>query len=417
MGILDLLFRRSPEASSSSRIHANAGAFLSFDDPRLVEYLRSGTATTSGVSVSVESAMRNPAVFRSLSLISQTIGMLPLHLLEKNTKEKARDHPLFRVLHRKPNDYQSAYDFRVLMQLRALVKGNAYALIVRGARREVLSLVPLNPDRVTPIQGSDWRVSYRYEPGGGGHQTFAPEEILHIRNMPDMGSNGVLGVSLVRQAADAIGLALAQDLAVSRLFKNGSFVPLALSTKDKLSDIAIKRLKDSWASGYAGADNAGKMPILEEGLSPVAIASTAKDAQTIELRKHQIEEIARVLGVPRPLLMMDDTSWGSGIGVLGQFFVRYGLNPWFDAWQQAIERSLLTDAEADRFEVKFNAGVLLRGSMAEQGDFLAKALGAGGHQPWMHADEARDFMDLPVRDIPPNTMLGHNGGPPLKDGA
>jgi len=118
--------------------------------------------------------------------------------------------------------------------------------------------------------------------------------------------------------------------------------------------------------------------------------------------------------------MIDETSWGSGIDALGQFFVRYGLNPWFEAWQQAVERSLLTDDEADQLEAKFNAGALLRGSMTAQADFFAKALGAGGQQAWMTPNEVREMQDMPPNpdgDTLGNPMLGHNGGPPLDQGA
>ena len=113
-----------------------------------------------------------------------------------------------------------------------------------------------------------------------------------------------------------------------------------------------------------------------------------------------------MFGVPRPLLMVDDTSWGSGIDVLGQLFVRYGLNPWFTAWEESIQRDLLRDDEQDKFYAKFNAGALLRGSMKDQADFFAKALGSGGHYPWMHPEEVRDLSELRARDDLPAPIGG-----------
>ena len=187
------------------------------------------------------------------------------------------------------------------------------------------------------------------------------------------------------------------------MFKNGTLVGGALSHKGTLSDPAFERLQASLAE-KEGADNAGKNLILEEGMEWKAYGSNAKDSQMTELRKLQIEEIARVSGVPRPLLMVDETSWGSGIEALGQFFVAYALNPWFEAWQQAVERCLLNDDEVEIYEAKFNPGALLRGSLKDQADYLSKALGAGGHQPWIHYDEARSTMDLPDRERPINPM-------------
>ena len=126
MGISDFFRRRSAPADKVE-LHASSvgGVFFGFDDPRLVELMRSGDASSSGATVNVESAMRNTSLFRAVSLISYAIGMLPLQLINEQTKEKATEHPLYRLLHREPNNYQTAFDFRTLMQLRALVKGNA----------------------------------------------------------------------------------------------------------------------------------------------------------------------------------------------------------------------------------------------------------------------------------------------------
>lgn len=411
---------RAPDAGDShlASVVQAYGEFYSLDDVAAIEFFREGRISTTGLQVSPAAAMRNPAVFRSVSLIAQTVGMLPLHLIDKTTKEKARDHSLFSILHRKPNDWQSAYDFRMLMQMRVLVKGNAYAIIVRSpVTKKVLRLIPINPDHVKPILRADWTMAYEYRPPGKGLVTYPAGDILHLRGMSE---DGISGMSLVSQAADAIGLALAAELAAARVFKNGSFINGTLNTAQKVSEPALLRLKETWRQFYAGADNAGMTPILEEGLEYKTIGLTSKDAQHNEVRGRQIEEIARVFGVPRPLLMVDDTSWGTGIEALGQFFVRYGLNPWFEAWQQAIERSLFTEADARDYEVKFNSGALTRGSLKDQGDYFAKASGAGGHRPWMTANEIRDVLDMPAHDegdALDNPMMGHNGGPALEGAA
>lgn len=392
MGLLDI-FRPQPAKAqrSASAPRADAAEFYSLDDPALIEFLRAGRPTSTGLHIGVHEALKNPAVFRSVSLISNAIGMLPLHLIKSETKGKATDHPLFKLLHREPNNWQTAFDFRSLLQSRALVKGNGYALIVRS-RGKIIRLIPLDSDRVNPVQNSDWSVSYEYRPPQGGKRTLAPEEVFHLRGLS---LDGISGLSLVRQAEEAIALATAADLALGRVYKNGSFVDGTLETDGKLSDTAYARLKLSWEQRFSGADNAGKTPILEEGVKYASKAPNPRDAQSNETRARQVEEIARVFGIPRPLLMVDETSWGSGIDVLGQFFVRYALNPWFEAWQQAIERSLLVDDEKDQYQAKFNAGALLRGSMKDQGDFFAKALGAGGQSPWMTQNEVRDVLDMP----------------------
>lgn len=375
------------------------------DDPALIEFLRQGYEAASGAVVTTESAMRNTSLFRAVSLISYSIGMLPLQLIDEATKEKAVSHPLYRLLHREPNNWQTAFDFRSLMQLRALVKGNAYALIVRANTSRgpgtIVRLIPLDPDKVKPTQNADWSVSYKYQPATGAQRIFQPSEIFHLRGLS---LDGINGLSLVKQARDAIGLALSAELAAGRLFKNGAFVGGMLKHPGKLSDPAFERLKASMAE-KEGPENAGKTLIGEEGLDYVPFGQNARDSQMTELRKMQVEEIARVTGVPRPLLMVDETSWGSGIEALGRFFVQYALGPWFEAWQQAAERSLLTDREKDTLSIKFNPGALLRGSTKDQADFFAKALGAGGGPGWMKPNEVRGLSDLPADADPASNKL------------
>lgn len=390
--------RSEPAPANPVRPQASGGEAMvvyGLEDPRMAEFLRGGLLTASGAFVGVEQALRNPAVFRCVELISSAIGMLPLHLLRADDEgniEKARDHALFDILHSQPNAWQTAFEFRSQMQATALLhdKG-AMALIVRS-RGRVLRLVPLDSERMTLKQNDDWSISYVYRRKNGSSVPFAPEEILHLRGLT---FDGINGVSRVRKASEAIGLALQAERATARLYRNGSFVDGVLETKGKLSDEAYDRLKSSWENRYAGADNAGKTPLLEEETTYKAIGGSAKDAQAHEMRKLQVEEIARVFGVPRPLLMMDDTGWGTGIEQLSIGFVRYSLNPWFRAWTEAISRSLLTPADrAAGLYAKFNAGALLNGTLKDQGEFLARMTGAGGSRPIMTGNEARGFLDL-----------------------
>jgi len=376
-----------------------AQTFTGLHDPRLLEFMRGGG--DGGTSISAREAMKNTAVFRCVTLISYAMGTLPLHLIDSETKEKKRDHPLFKLLHREPNNWQTAFNFRQLMQRRALINGNAYALIVRSGGK-IMHLVPLNPELVEPRQRKDWSVEYVYRPASGGERVLEPSDVLHVYADSE---DGIVGTSMVKVAADAISLARDTEKAQARLFKNGMLVGGALVHPGKLSPEALEFLRKSMESRYQGAENAHRWMILEEGMKPEKFANTAQDSQQIETRALQVEEIGRAFGVPRPFLGVDDTSWGTGVDVLGQIFVRYALNPWFTAWEQAIKRSCMTEDEKEQLEAKFNAGALLRGSMKDQGEFFAKALGAGGHQPWMDYEEIRETMDLPGKVIAPNPLV------------
>lgn len=422
-------FRRTATTSASAaqvpEVSANVGTpqfFNGLDDPRLLEFIRSGGdlgSEDAGISVTPKLALRNPTVIRCVSLHVFSIGMLPLHLHRQSDNAKADEHPLFRILHRRPNAWQTAFEFRTLMQQRALGasgdgrRGDAFALIVRSGQK-ILQLVPLKTELVTPRQRNDWSLEYVYQRPGGGEVVYQARDIFHLRS--GLSEDGISGLSTVKLAADAIALALQTQRAAARLFRNGMMVGGALSHPQKLSPDAYERLKASMEERLSGAENAHRWMILEEGMQANPFAQTGRDSQSIEQRKFQSEEISRPFGVPRPLINLDETNWGTGIDVLGQFFVRYGLNPWFEAWQQAIERSLLTEAEADTYAAKFNAGALLRGSVKDQGEFFAKGLGAGGHQPFLHPDEVRDWLDMPKRDDlpPPAGQMKGNGDEPTQ---
>lgn len=397
-------FRSAAPASAAAlppaatRVSALNDSMLVGDltDPYLAEFLRAGLASSSGAVVTPESALTNTAVFRCVSLLSYAMAMLPLHLYRQgDAREKASDHPLFRVLHRKPNGWQTAFEFRQLMQAWALIHGDAYAAKVRRGDR-VIALLPMDPRRMVVEQRDNLEIRYRFTAKNGGQRDLSADEVFHLRGFT---LDGITGRSLVRQASEAIGLALQAEKAAARLFKKGMMAggALQMPQNKKLSNEAFDRLLASMQE-HEGADNSQAWMILEEGLQANPFQTTAKDSQHLEMRAHQVHEIARVFGVPRPLLMLDDTSWGTGVDVLGQFFVRYGLSPWFEAWEQSIARCLLSDREQDEYYAKFNAAALLRGSMKDQAEFFSRGLSVNNQQPWLHVEEVRDWMDLPLRD-------------------
>lgn len=384
---------KEKKAKNKSRPRADSGGlvFEGLNDPALLEFIRSGQIS-GGVGIDGRKALCNAALYRCITLISQSIGMLPLNVLHNDDgRETATEHPVWKLLKRQPNKFQTAYEFKSLLQSHVLQYGNAYARIIRS-RGQVIQLVPIHPMAVQVKQRDDWSVHYVVTRKDGGLLDFEADEILHLRDLTD---DGLEGMSRVKLAKRALGIAFDAEDAASRIFSEGVMAGGYLATDKALSDKAYNQLQESLQKRYSGKANAGRFMILEEGLKAEKWGNTASDAQHIENRNHQIEEIARMFGVPRPLLMMDDTSWGSGISELGVFFLKYGLLPWFTMWEQALTRSLLTPAEQDRLIFKFNAGALLRGSLENQAEFFAKALGSGGHGAWMTQNEVREISDLP----------------------
>jgi HK97 family phage portal protein len=402
-GFIDrLLGRNTPEQQSERRVYADVGSFSGFDDPYLLKFILGGLETSAGELVSVETALKNPAVLRAVSLISNSAGMLPTYVYRVQADEDrslAKDHPLYKLLLKQPNTYQSAYDFKLLLQQRALTKGDGYALIlrapdVRTGKKRPIGFVPLDPDRMEPVQNVDWTVSYKYNPMRGGQIIYSSSDILHLRGLS---LDGIHGLSMVKQIAEAIGLARGAERAAARLFRQGVMAGGAIKMQPgskPMSQPAFERLKQQLEELHSGSQNAHKWLVLEEGAEPTPIAQNAKDSQLIESRKMQVEEVARASGVPRPLLMMDDTSWGTGVIALSQLFVTFALQPWFTAWGQAIERSALDDAEKGQVEVAFDPSELLNGSIIDQSLFFTRALGSGGGKPFMSQNEVRTKLRM-----------------------
>jgi HK97 family phage portal protein len=395
MKLFGLTIGRENAEMSLPKISALGATPYAWDlnDPRVADYLRGGRATTSGKTVTERSALSNATFFRAINLISSAIGMLPTNLLKKTAagSEKATGHPVQRLLRVKPNDWQTPLQFKAYMQGRALLYGNAYAFKVQSSGR-VIALIPMDPTRVVVSLGADWRRSYRWTKPNGSVVTLSQDEVFHLA--APYSSDGISGEALLNVAAEALGLAETADEAASRLLRNGAYVGGVLKHPKSLSKEAVERLANQFAERHGGAENAGKWLVTEEGLEAQPFGINGQQAQGLEQRKHQAEEVSRYTGVPRPLLMFDETSWGSGIEVLGIFLVTYCLQPWFTAWEETTERSLLTEAEQATFDVKFNAGALLRGSLKDQAEIMSKMIGGPGAAGWGVPNEARDMMDM-----------------------
>ena len=396
-------FRRWGAAEAPPRPRAETGSivFTGLDDPALLDFIRNGQIGESN------KLLRNTASLRCLSLIGHGLGMLPTSLYMAGPgKQVASSHPGHKLLRIKPNPWQTPMEFKSQMQLLLETEGNAYARIIRAGSRPI-HLIPFEKGRVEAKLGSNWRMQYRCTTENGGQITLDQDEVLHVR---DLSLDGVSGLSRRQLSREVFELAEQAQKAAANVFKTGVMAGGSIEVQAALSEQAYQRMKASLADEYSGADNVNKWMIIEEGGKANRFGSNARDAQQIENRNHQIEEVARLYGVPRPLLMMDDTSWGSGIEQLAIFFVQYTLAPRFVAWEQALARSLLTDQERETLYFKFNERALMRGTLKDQADYFAKALGAGGHQPWHTANEVRDLAEYAADPNPKFNTLGDPSG-------
>lgn len=418
-------YRRSEAKPSRAALAPRVGGpvqamnVMDFDSPVLAEFLRGGREGHAG-PVSEHMALRNSTFFRGFNLIVSSIGMLPTFLMRKTvakngaeTIEKAKDHPLYRVLKKRPNSFQTAFEFKAYMQGMALFDGNAYAMIVRGVGGAVQALIPLRRGSCKPKLSDTWQLTFEYTRPAGSVVTLNASDVFHFRH--PITRDGLCGISLVDVAVNAIGIAAEAEKAASKILTTGMISGGALETDQTLGEEAIKLLKESMADRRVDGAAPGDWLVLEEGLKAKQF-STAADSQYDEMRQRQAEEISRIFGVPRPLLMFDETSWGSGIEQLGQYFVLYCLMPWMVAWEQAVERSCLTQKEqdADELYVKFNEGALIRGSLKDQADFFKAALGP--NQAYRSVNEVRAAFDLNPKtgeEKGPDAVPQPTAGPPL----
>lgn len=322
-----------------------------------------GLASAAGVRVTADTALKLSAVWRCNQILCGAVAMLPLNVYQRRSdggKDKATSHPLWDVLHRQPNRWQTSHEWRALMQHHLLMRGNGYNRIVPGPRGAVDQLVPLHPDAVTPEQQSNGDIRYRIRLKNGGTETLFQDEVFHLRGLS---SDGVVGMGVLDHAIETLGIGLAQEQFAGRYFSQSAKPGIVLKHPGQLTDQALAHLKDSWMQAQGGVGNAHKPAILEEGLDlkELSVGLTAEQAQLIESREFTISDIARWFGIPPHMIgeTTKETSWGTGIESMSIGFVIYTLLPWLSAWEQRIEQNLII--APNLYFVEFVVDGLLRG--------------------------------------------------------
>lgn len=334
------------------------------------------------------------AVYACVAAISETIASLPLILYQRqegDDRGRAADHPLYAVLHDTPNEFQSALEFREWMQACVLLRGNAYARIVRGWDGQVRELLPLHPDRVTPLRTTgDYRLAFDYADRHGRVTRLLAEEVFHLRHRGN--DDAILGISPIAAARDVVDLALAEREHGNATFRNGAKLSGILKFPQKLKPEQRAALKQSWDSQYTGHANSGRTAVLEEGVDYQTISMTLEDAEWIAARQFSVEEVARLFRVP-PTVIGDlrHGNYSNSVEMARQF-VTMSLRRHLVMWEQGIARQLLTAAGRRTYFAEHSVEGLLRGDATNRADFYDKGIAAG----WMLKSEARRLENLPV---------------------
>jgi len=341
----------------------------------------------SGKNVNERTAMQTTAVYACVRIISETIASLPLHTYKytDDGKEKDYAHPLYYLLHDEPNDEMTSFVFRETLMSHLLIYGNAYAQIIRDGRGRVLSLYPLLPDKMRVDRGTNKQIYYTYSSDNDGQIPLRHEEVLHI---PGLGFDGLVGYSPIAMTKNAVGVAIAAEEYGSKFFANGANPGGVLQHPGQLKD--PERVRESWNSVYGGSSNSNRVAVLEEGLEFKSISIPPEQAQFLETRKFQVNEICRIFRVPPHMVADLEKSSFSNIEQQSLDFVVNTVRPWLVRWEQAIGQKLLLPAEKGKTFVKFNVDGLLRG------DFQSRMTGysIARQNGWMSADDIRELENM-----------------------
>ena len=349
--------------------------------------------TSAGKSVTERSAMQMTAVYSCVRILAEAVAGLPLHFYkyeDDGSKKKAIDNNLYHLLHDEPNPEMSSFVFRETLMTHLLLWGNAYAQIIRNGKDEIIALYPLMPNKMTVDRDESGVLYYTYqrsieEGKEAGTVTLTQKDVLHI---PGLGFDGLAGYSPIAMAKNAIGLAIATEEYGAKFFANGAAPSGVLEHPGTIKDPA--RLRENWNATFGGSANSGKVAVLEEGMKYTPISISPEQAQFLETRKFQINEIARIFRVPPHMVGDLEKSSFSNIEQQSLEFVKYTLDPWIIRWEQSLNRTLLKQEEKNKYFFKFNVEGLLRGDYQSRMNGYAIARQNG----WMSANDIRELENL-----------------------
>lgn len=382
-----------------SKLNILTRIFKSRDKPKNVtvgsSYRFFFGGSTAGKAVTERSAMQMTAVYSCVRVLAEAVAGLPLHLYkytDSGGKDKALEHRLYFLLHDEPNPEMTSFVFRETLMTHLLLWGNAYAQLIRNGRGEVVAIYPLMPNRISVNRDDNGRLYYKYlrspEEGRSSDArevVLAASEVLHI---PGLGFDGLIGYSPIAMAKNSIGMAIACEEYGAKFFANGATPGGILEHPGTVKDPT--KVRESWNSAFGGSSNANKVAVLEEGMKYTPISISPNEAQFLETRKFQINEIARIFRVPPHMVGDLERSSFSNIEQQSLEFVKYTLEPWLIRWEQSLVRSLLSQSDKGRYFIKFNVDGLLRGDYEGRMNGYATARQNG----WMSANDIRQLENL-----------------------
>lgn len=350
--------------------------------------------SSAGKTVTTQTAMQLTVVCACVRILAEAVAGLPLHMYRYTDrgKEKAIDNRLYYLLHDEPNPEMTSFTFRETMMAQLLTNGNAYAQKIFNNRGEIVAIYPLISAQMQVLREPSGRLVYLYtympDDSKPNDTTVVPLRQEEIWNIPGLGFNGLIGFSPIDMARNALGLAMATEEYGSKFFANGAQPSGVLEHPGVIKD--AEKLRTAWQAQFGGSGNSNKIAVLEEGLKYHPISIPPDQAQFLESRKFQINEICRMYRIPPHMVGDLEKSSFSNIEQQSLEFVKYTLDPWLCRWEQSMQRCLLNRDDKQRYFWKFNVDGLLRG------DYQSRMQGyaVGRQNGWLNANDIRELENM-----------------------
>lgn len=363
-------------------------------DEDAVTRLLGGGGTVAGIPVTQDTALQISTVWSCVRVLSETIGALPWAIYEKDRTGNAVkvDHPLAEILMGSPNADMTPQELREAKVVNLAMRGNAASIIDRGARGRVISVYPVPWSRVQPRRTPEGEIVYNVN-DRGKWETLPAEKVWHLKGF---GGDGLLGLSPLSYARQAMGLALATETFGAQFFRNGAVTTGIVKTNSWLKDEQRVRAQQILDEMWRGIANAGKVQLLEGGMDFETVTMPLEDAQFLATRKFQVNEICRIYRVPPHLVADLDRATFSNIEQMSQDFLQFTLMPYFKRFEETFSKRLLGPGERGRFFLRFNAEGLLRADSAARASLYSVLLQNGVYS----RNEARALENMPRSDAP-----------------
>nr|WP_306766318.1 phage portal protein [Shinella pollutisoli] len=361
-----------------------------------------GRQSHAGKVVNLDTTLEDDTAYACMRVIAEGCAQVPWHLYRENAgaRQVASTHDLDDILYRRPNRWQTSFEFRETLLMHLLLAGNAYVFVNRvGSHRKIVELVLIEPRRVTVKKKSEVALEYVVTADDGTRKVFEQDAIWHIRG-PSW--NSWLGLDAVKMARHAIGLSASLEQGQSEFQRNGAKTTGIVSVKDRLDKTQFEQLSDWLGKHQIGQERSHLPMILDRDGKFAPTAMTGVDQQLLETRRHQVESICRRFRV-MPLMVGHPADMAARAATETIFLqhVVHTLMPWYQRLEQSADVNLLSDEERRAgYYTKFNANALMRGAAKDRADYYAKALGSGGGKGWMTQNDVRGLEDLDRSDDP-----------------